>query len=168
MMLNGSHIAYYHICRRKLWMYSQGVWMEDNSELVLEGRLLHETAYPERADRYREVEVESIKIDHYDPTEGAVREIKKSDKLEEAHIAQLKYYLYVLERNGIAANYGVLEYPSLRKTKRIELSDDDRRLIPEWERDIEAIIGQTICPPVIRKPFCKHCSYYEFCYVEEG
>jgi CRISPR-associated exonuclease Cas4 len=87
--------------------------------------------------------------------------------MEQAHIAQLKYYLYKLEQEGILANYGLLEYPKTRETKRVELSVEDRVQIPHWEANIGRIISAESCPEVIDKPVCKQCAFYEFCYVEE-
>jgi len=97
---------------------------------------------------------------------GVVREVKKSNKKEAAHIAQLKYYLYVLERNGIDVRHGILEYPKLRITEEIWLSDEDRQIIPEWESNVIEIISAAVCPARIEKTICKKCAYYDFCYTE--
>ena len=40
--------------------------MEHTSYLVLEGKLIHESSYPQRPERYEEVEIDDIKIDSYD------------------------------------------------------------------------------------------------------
>ncbi len=160
-------INIYHICHRELWLHANEIRMESGSEVVAEGKFIGETSYGDRADRYTEVEVDGVKIDFFDRKTGVVHEVKKSDRLERAYIAQVKYYLYKLEQNGIAASHGLLEYPKLRKTTRVDLSADDRVLIPQWEADIRRIVALPVCPGVIRKPFCKQCSYYDFCYVGE-
>ena len=95
-----------------------------------------------------------------------VREVKKSNKKEEVHIAQLKYYLFVLERNEIEARHGILEYPKLREREEVWLTDADRAIIPEWEKSVAKITKRAVCPPIIDKPMCKKCAYFEFCYVE--
>ena len=164
---NGSHLAYHQICHRKLWLYHQGIWLEGESELVLEGRFIHKTTYQQRPERYREVAIEGVKIDHFDPVEKLVREVKKSDKLEEAHVAQLKYYLYLLENNGVEGVRGVLEYPKMRHTHPVELTDEDRQQIPKDIAEIREIVSGETCPPVINKPYCKHCAYHDFCYIGE-
>jgi len=41
---------------------------------------------------------------------GVVREIKRSNKLEEASVAQLQFYLLTLERHGVVEPTGLLEY----------------------------------------------------------
>ncbi len=93
--------------------------------------------------------------------------MKRSDKVEEAHIWQVKYYIYVLERNGVKDVSGLLEYPTLRQTTKVELTDADRQKIAGMEKEITEIIQSDDCPPVIHSKICKNCSYYDFCYVEE-
>lgn len=141
--------------------------MEHTSDLVYEGKLIHENAYPQRSERYQELEIDGIKIDYYDAKNKIIHEIKKSDKAENAHEWQLKYYIYVLERNGIENVSGILEYPSLRKTDRFFLSDADRKYIEETIGEIKQIIESDHCPPIEEKGICRNCSYYEFCYSTE-
>lgn len=168
-MLNitATHINYYHICHRKLWLFSNSITMEQTSDLVTEGRLIGESTYVQRAERYTEVEFEGVKIDFYDAKNKIVHEIKKSAKIEEAHRAQVKYYLWVLHNNGITDAKGILEYPKQRHTEGVELTEADRTLIPEWLRNISEIVKNERCPKVINKPMCKNCSYFEFCYTNE-
>lgn len=163
--LTATHINYYHVCHRKLWLFAQQITMEQQSDLVYEGKLIGEESYAERAERYRELQIEGIKIDHFDAKNRVVREVKKSNKLEHAHVAQLKYYLFVLEQHGLSDLTGILEYPKLRKTLTVLLTEEDRAAIPLWITDIERIVASEVCPPVIEKKFCKTCSYFEFCYV---
>ncbi len=162
----GTHIQYLHLCHRKLWLFANGLSMEHTSDLVTEGKLIDENSYSQRANKWKQLEIDGIKIDHYDPQKALVREIKKSNKKESAHIAQIKYYLFVLERNGIAVQHGILEYPKLRITEEIWLSDEDRQLIPEWENKVRELINRAACPPLIKKGICKKCAYYDFCYTE--
>jgi CRISPR-associated exonuclease Cas4 len=165
--MTGTHIAYLKICHRKLWLYHHKIEMEQFSELVAEGRLIGATSYPQRAERWQEMQIEGIKIDHYDAVRRIVREVKKSNKKEEAHIAQVKYYLYVLRRNGITAEEGLIEYPKLRMTERVTLAPEEMDEVAQWEKEVETIVSREECPPVINKPMCKQCAYYDFCYTEE-
>lgn len=66
-MLTGTHFNYYMVCRRKLWLFANGINMEHVSDLVFEGRLVHEDSYPQRAGKYEEIELNGIKVDFYDP-----------------------------------------------------------------------------------------------------
>ena len=161
----GTQIAYLHLCHRKLWLFAHGITMEQTSDLVAEGKLIHESSYPQRAEKWQELAIENIKIDHFDAVRGIVREIKKSNKREQSHLAQLKYYLFVLERNEIEVSHGVLEYPKLRTTEEVWLSDADRAAIPQWETEVRAIVDNPECPVRIEKSLCKKCAYFEFCYV---
>jgi CRISPR-associated exonuclease Cas4 len=142
--------------------------MEHTSETVAEGKLIHETVYPQRAERYREIELDGVKIDFYDPHNKVVHEIKKSDKAEEAHVAQVKYYLYILEKNGVQGATGLLEYPKLRQTNPIQLSDADRQLIEHWLAAIQTILASEQCPPRLPISKCRQCSYFDFCWSGEG
>jgi CRISPR-associated exonuclease Cas4 len=141
--------------------------MEHRSDLVAEGKLIDEHSYPQRAARWQELEIEGIKIDHFDAKRGIVREVKKSGKREDAHIAQLKFYLFVLERNGIHVSHGLLEYPKLRQTEEVWLNEDDRSRIPLWEEEARGIIQQEYCPPLVKKNICKKCAYFELCYSND-
>jgi CRISPR-associated exonuclease Cas4 len=200
MNIIATHINYYHICRRKLWLFARGITMEQTSDTVYEGKLIGENTYLQRSDKYSEIEVSaslthsanhsfsdsanhsfsdsanhsfsislSAKIDFYDAKAKVVHETKKSDKMEQAHIAQVKFYLYVLEKNGVESPTGVLEYPKLRQTQVISaLTPDDKAEVEGWIRDTAKILMQEECPDRIKKSFCKMCSYFEFCWTEEG
>ena len=165
--MTGTHFNYFYVCPRKLWLFANGINMEHTSDLVSEGKLIHETSYPQRPERYEELEIDGIKLDFYDARNKVIHEIKKSDKVEDAHEWQLKYYIHVLERNGVEGVTGILEYPTLRQTTKVELTDADRKKIAEIETAIEKLLASDECPPCIESKICKQCSYYEFCYVEE-
>lgn len=167
MQITGTHFNYYQLCHRKLWLFANGINMEQNSDLVYEGKLIHEESYPQRSAKYEEVEIEGVKVDYYDAKNKVIHEIKKSDKVEKAHEWQLKYYLFIFERNGIEGVTGILEYPKLRKTEEVVLSDIDRETIVEMSTEIQRIIESNACPPSAKKGICKNCSYFDFCYSGE-
>jgi CRISPR-associated exonuclease Cas4 len=167
MNISGTHFNYYQVCKRKLWLFANGIGMENTSDLVYEGKLIHEESYPQRPERYEELEIDGIKIDFYDTKNKIVHEIKKSNKVEAAHEWQVKYYIYVLEQNGIDGVTAILEYPVLRKTKEIVLSSIDREQIVTMKSEIQGIIESEKCSAAIDSKICGNCSYYEFCYVGE-
>jgi CRISPR-associated exonuclease Cas4 len=129
--------------------------------------LIHEASYPQRPERYEELEIDGIKIDYYDAKNKIVHEIKKSNKMETAHEWQVKYYIYVLEQNGIEGATAILEYPVLRKTKELVLSSIDREYIEKMKTEIQHVIESEKCPSVIDNKICNSCSYFEFCFVGE-
>jgi CRISPR-associated exonuclease Cas4 len=150
-----------------MWLHANGIRFEHTSDLVYEGKLIHQTSYPQRPERYEELEIDGCKIDYYDARNKVIHEIKKSDKAEIAHIWQVKYYIYILEKNGITGVTGILEYPALRRTDKVFLDDADRKAIEAMKADIERIVASDQCPPLINSKICRNCSYYEFCYVNE-
>jgi CRISPR-associated exonuclease Cas4 len=142
--------------------------MEQTSELVAEGRLIDETSYMTRAGKYTEVEIDGARIDYFDPARKVVHEIKKSGSMEEAHRAQVQYYLYKLDQSGIAGVTGLIEYPKLKQRVTVEsLNDDEREKIRGWEGEVDAVTGESECPDVIRAKICRSCSYFDFCYATE-
>jgi CRISPR-associated exonuclease Cas4 len=176
MNITATHINYYHICHRKLWLFSNGINMEQTSEIVADGKLLHETSYPQRAEKYREIDVSFTvskdvdlfgKIDFYDAKEKIIHEIKRSDKIEEAHEWQVKFYIYLLELNGIEDVTAILEYPKLRITKEVTLSFVDKEYLKVMFIKIVELMKSEICPARINSKICKSCSYYDLCYIDE-
>ena len=167
MNITATHINYYHICHRKLWLFSNGINMEHTSDTVAEGKLIGETTYPQRPEKYTEIEIGGSKIDFYDAKNKIIHEIKKSDSIEQAHQWQVKYYIWLLQQNSIEGVTGIIEYPKLKQTTKVELSKDDSICLEEIKQNIERIVADEKCPPVINSKICKKCSYYDFCYVNE-
>lgn len=150
MQITGTHFNYYQVCKRKLWLFANGINFEHTSDLVFEGKLIHEDSYPQRSAKYEEIELDGIKVDYYDTKNKVIHEIKKSNKVEKAHEWQVKYYLYVFEKNGIEGVTGLLEYPVLRKTQPVNLTDSDRGEIEEMKENIETIVSDEQCPPLVQ------------------
>ena len=61
----------------------------------------------------------------------------------------------------------MLEYPTMRQTMPVILTDEDRDEIRQMEKEISNIIESDVCPPLVKKRFCKSCSYYDFCFTTE-
>lgn len=66
MVASGTQFNYYFICHRKLWLFANGINMEHVSDSVFDGKLIHDSSYPQRSGRYEEVAVEGIKVDFFD------------------------------------------------------------------------------------------------------
>lgn len=180
MPITATLINYLILCRRKVWLHAHGIKMEHTSEVVAEGRLIGLESYPQRAERWTEIEVSGMlpypadkpielaaKIDFFDPHLGIVHEVKKSAAKEQAHIAQVQFYLYVLRLNGIKAEYGLLEYPKLRITERVSLTTDDQQQIESQILKAHALLQQETCPERLPVSQCRSCSFFEFCWVGE-
>lgn len=175
MNITGTHINYFRLCPRKSWLFIHGIHMEHNSELVADGKLIEEESYQQRSERYTQLELSSTfddiqlvgKIDFYDTKERIIHETKRSNKVEQAHIWQVKFYLWLLELNGIEAEMGLVEYPRLREREKVFLDENDKVYLKNTIENIKILVNQNECPPVINAKICKSCSFYDFCYVGE-
>lgn len=141
--------------------------MEHTSQIVAEGKLIGDTSYLQRAEKYTEIEIGGSKIDFYDARNKVIHEIKKSDSMEDAHEWQVKYYIWLLEQTGLYNVTGIIEYPKLRQTKTIHFSDTDRNNLLEVVEKIKELVGKESCPSPINSKVCKKCAYYDFCYAGE-
>jgi len=133
--------------------------MEIESDLVLLGKLLHETGYTRK---FKEVQIGRIKIDFLERG-GEIHEIKRSRRIEKAHLYQLLYYLYYLKRLGVAVK-GVLHYPLLKRLVDVELTEEKEKEMEKILEDMQQVIDSAEPPPVEKKPYCRHCSYFELCW----
>ncbi len=158
----GTQIAYYIVCKRKLWLFSHQVCFEKYSDYVELGRVINEESF--KREKHKEVEIEDVKIDFIKTKKGlVVHEVKKSRKLEPAHVWQVKFYIYTLRKLGINCNSGIIHYPKLYKKIEVEFTQKDEEIIKRFQREIKDILNSSI-PPLINAKYCKKCSYYEFCY----
>jgi CRISPR-associated exonuclease Cas4 len=177
MHINATLINLYHICPRECWLHANNIRMEHTSDTVYDGKLLHETSYPQRADRYTEIELQATlpdgtelsgKIDFYDTKEKIIHETKRSDKVETAHEWQCRFYIWLLELNDIPGVHALLEYPKLRQTQDVWLSPTDKYYLEEVTKKVSALLQSDFCPARLEHKICKSCSYYDLCYVGEG
>ncbi|MCK4441317.1 MAG: Dna2/Cas4 domain-containing protein, partial [Sulfurovaceae bacterium] len=93
MKINGTLVNYYFFCKTKLWLHANRINLEDNSEDVRIGKILHELQ--EKKSKKGEVSIDNIKIDKL--TKDYLVEIKKSDSDPEAVKWQVLLYLYTLK-----------------------------------------------------------------------
>lgn len=161
-------LNYYMLCRRKAWFFANGIQMEHTSDIVSEGRVISETTYGRRSAKYKELDLGIAKIDFYDAKHKVVHEVKKSNKVEHAHEWQVKYYLYLLEQNGVEGATGILEYPKLRKKSEVTLSQKDRSDLEVMVNEIRKLAAQDLCPPLQKKSICRSCSYFDLCWSGDG
>ena len=162
--ITGTEVAYYIVCKRKLWLFSHGIELERFSDFVEIGKVISETYF--KREKFKEIEMQSFKIDFIKiGSEIIVNEVKKSKKLEEAHIWQTKFYIYQLKKLGIECKKGIIHYPKLLKKIDVELTESDKIKIEEALGKIEKIEKLEKPPDVINKPYCKNCAYYQFCYI---
>lgn len=161
--ITGVQVNYYFICKTKLWLFSHNTKMEQESDIVAMGKVIHENSY---ARNKKEIRIGPISIDFIKKgDEILLHEIKKSKKMEQSHIYQLLYYLYYLKSRGIRAR-GLINYPNLRRTKEVELTKEKEEVLREVLEDIKSIILKKRAPLPEKKTYCRKCSYFEFCWVK--
>lgn len=153
---------YYHVCQRKMWYFYYEIAMEHNHENVLLGKLLDENSY-DRNDKHINVD-NVINID-YIKNQHILHEIKKSKKIEEASIMQVKYYLYYLRQRGVRDLVGKIDYPLLKQTREVFLEEQDEKYIEQILLDIESILKGEVPRQIEAKGICKKCAYYDLCYI---
>lgn len=159
---NGIKVNYYVVCPRKLWFYSHDLRMEQGSDRVFLGRLLHERTYRDKPRR--ELLIDNlIKVDLLE-SEGKLLEVKYSQRMKEAARRQVLYYLYYLKRLGVTGLVGELRFPKERRRESVVLTGDAERDIETTLREIRRIEQLATPPRVEFMPICRRCAYLELCW----
>ncbi|MGD8781950.1 MAG: Dna2/Cas4 domain-containing protein [Ignavibacteria bacterium] len=85
--MTGTQIAYYFLCKRKLWLFTHNIEQEQFSDTVAMGKFISESTYERKK---HEIQISDgddyIVLDYFDTKEKVIHEIKKSDKMEASHI----------------------------------------------------------------------------------
>lgn len=159
----GVKVNYYYICKRKLWLFDKGISMENTSDRVLQGKVVHENSY--QRQQKKEILIDDIiKLDIMD--RDYVKEVKISSKMEKPDKMQLLYYLYYLKELGINKK-GTVNYVKEKRVEEIELTPKYEEEIKNTLIDIKNIINFDKPPKVVKLLYCTKSAYYEFCYVKE-
>ena len=162
--INGTIISYYFVCKTKLWLFSNRINLEDNSEDVRIGKILHEIN--EEKGKKTEISIDNIQIDKI--TKDYLVEVKKSDSDREAVKWQVLLYLYKLKQKGVIKK-GKIEYIEKRgkgkKIDYIELDDENEKELLVVLGNIENLITQKYAPQPVLEKKCKKCAYYEYCFI---
>jgi CRISPR-associated exonuclease Cas4 len=162
--ITGTIVNYYFHCKRQCWLFANRINLEDNSEDVRMGKVLHELADEKRGTK--QTFSNTNKYDHI--TEDYVIEMKKSDSDIESAKWQLIFYLYELKNKGVVKK-GKLEFTETNKQKRKTMivildNETEEKLIDNIEK-IKLLITSIIPPDAEMKSICKKCAYYEYCFI---
>ncbi|MCS6962157.1 MAG: CRISPR-associated protein Cas4 [Deltaproteobacteria bacterium] len=161
---SGLIYLYYVVCKRKLWLFYNGIQFAKYSDHVIQGKALTLTSL---ANKRKEIRLnEQIVLDRIDLKTKTIIEIKKSNISLEAHKLQVLYYLYYLDQLGLTGFTGVISYP--RQFKRVKvgpITDDDKIKIEQIQEEIDEIVRQPMPPRAVRIKVCKGCSHFEFCWA---
>lgn len=160
--ITGVMIYYYEVCKRKLWYFYNEIQMEQGNENVLIGKAIDEETY--KRDK-KHINIDNIINIDFIRSKGILHEVKKSKKIEEASILQVKYYLYFLKKRGVNNIKGKIDYPLLKQSIDVELLDDDIKDIEKILDDIKIIVKANNPPSLDKKKICKSCAYYDLCFI---
>lgn len=162
--INGTLINYYFHCSRQCWLNANRINLEDNSEDVRIGKVLHEIK--EKKSNKTEIQIDNIKIDKI--TKDYLVEVKKSDSDTEAVKWQVLLYLYKLKQKGVIKK-GKIEYIEKNKQDKkvhyIDLDEANEKELFLVLKQIENLILSPRPPKVKLQSKCKKCAYFEYCFV---
>ncbi|HZK01305.1 MAG TPA: CRISPR-associated protein Cas4 [Anaerovoracaceae bacterium] len=159
--VTGIRIQYYVVCQRKLWLFDKGIRMEQESDRVLQGSVLHQRSYNYLNDK--EIMVDNqFRIDVIDGE--YIREVKLTSRMTEADRWQTLFYLWQLKIRGVHKK-GLISYPKEKMTEELILTEKDEKKLADMVRGISRITSLDTPPPLKRLPYCTKCAYYSFCYV---
>lgn len=161
--ITGTIINYYFHCKTQCWLHANRINLEDNSEDVRIGKVLHEIE--EQKSKKAEIAIDNIKIDKI--TKEYLSEFKKSDSDPEAVKWQVLLYLYTLKQKGIEKKGKVQYHEKNHNTKAeiLELDATNEKELLEVLQAIENLINLPTPPAPIFEKRCKKCAYYEYCYI---
>lgn len=158
--ITGAEVHYFFICKRELWLFANNINTEHESDQVREGKLIHEFFY---SSKNKKVNIGRIEIDFVE--KGVeIHEVKKSRKVEKAHEFQLLYYLYYLKQKGLNNLKGIINYPLIRKKKTVILTKEKEQELLSVLEEIHTVLGKKKPPKEKWIPYCRKCSYREFCW----
>ena len=81
-----------------------------------------------------------------------------------AHEYQLLYYMYYLKNEkDIEEIVGFLNYPTIRKKKKITLTKQKEEELVDIINNIKTILQDSMPKPK-KKRICNKCAYFEFCF----
>lgn len=145
-------------------MHANRLNLEDNSEDVRIGKVLHEIN--EEKSQHTEIKIDNVRLDKI--TADYLVEVKKSDSDPEAVKWQVLLYLYILRQKGIEKR-GKIEYVEAnrkdRKTQIVELDKENEKALLGVISEIKSLIAQNAPPKSDFENKCKKCAYYEYCFI---
>ena len=164
MTITGTIINYYFHCKRQCWLFSNRINLEDNSEDVRIGRVLHEIEHEK--SKNTEISIDNVKLDKI--TDEYLVEIKKSDADIVAVEWQVLLYLKKLKDKGIEKK-GKIEFIEKNKQDNkiqyIDLDEENEQQLIELENEIVNFIANPTPPIATLMPKCNKCAYYEYCFL---
>ncbi len=178
MTITATLLNYFHICPRKAWLHQQGLRMEQESEAAAVGKVIDRGSYS-REKKAIDLQAElpggirlAGKVDWVNLRQGVLHETKKGKACEEAHLWQLRFYLWLLRLCGVKGTdanssgfTGMLNYPTLRKTIAVTLEEKEARELNQQVRKLQTLLAMDLPPPTLmNRSFCRKCAFEELCF----
>ena len=160
--ITGLMVYYYEVCKRKLWYFVNEIQLEENNSNVILGKLLEENTYTRDE---KKINIDGIINIDFIRSKKILHEIKKSNSIEPASLLQIQYYLYYLEKKGLVGLKGILDYPLLKQTVEVNLTDKDRENLDNIIIGIKEILRKESPPALEKNGICKKCAYFDLCFV---
>ena len=160
--ITGLMVYYYEVCKRKLWYFVNEIQLERNNSNVILGKLLEENTYTRDE---KKINIDGIINIDFIRSKKILHEIKKSNSIEPASLLQVQYYLYYLEKKGLIGLKGILDYPLLKQTVEVNLTDKDRENLDNIIIGIKEILRKESPPALEKNGICKKCAYFDLCFV---
>ncbi|MDK2801316.1 MAG: CRISPR-associated exonuclease Cas4 [Clostridiales bacterium] len=164
MIVTGTLINYYFHCKRQCWLFANRINLEDNSENVRIGKVLHELK--NEGKKNTDITIDNIKVDKI--TDQYLVEIKKSDADTIAVKWQVLLYLKKLKDKGIKRD-GKIEYIEKNKQNKkihyIKFTDENEKELNLLLDELKSFIKRDMPPIAELLPKCKKCAYFEYCFI---
>lgn len=160
--ITGKMIYYYHVCARKLWLFTHYIEMEQESELVAMGTLIGDNSF--KRDEH-DVLVNGVISADFIRKGYVVHEVKKRCSIPEADMWQLRFYLYNMKLAGVREPRGVLHYAEDHEKLEVVLTDDDIADVEQQMEEIKTLMSASTPPAYRKKAICRSCAYYELCAI---
>ena len=160
--ITGLMVYYYEVCKRKLWYFVNEIQLEENNSNVILGKLLEENTYTRDE---KKINIDGVINIDFIRSKKILHEIKKSNSIEPASLLQVQYYLYYLEKKGLIGLKGILDYPLLKQTVEVNLTDKDRENLDNIIIGMKEILRKESPPALEKNGICKKCAYFDLCFV---
>lgn len=161
--VTGGMIKSIIICERQAWFHQQNISVVTDHEYIKLGNLV-EDSYYESSETDNQIIDGMISPDKVESQ--TIYETKKSSGALEAIKAQLKYYIWYLNKTRDSTFTGVLQIPKERKTISIDAVDDSE-IVPKIEK-LYHLYNKGEIPEFEKVKWCKNCAYKDICWMGQG
>ncbi|MEA2012457.1 MAG: CRISPR-associated protein Cas4 [Verrucomicrobiota bacterium] len=161
--ITGTEISYLYICKRKLWLFRHGLKPENENINVQIGKHIQETTFKREE---KDIAIGEIGVlDWAAFKHGVIHETKKGKTPGKGDVAQVRYYMWWLNDNGIKVKEAQIHYPKMRKTETVPWTEEAKDMALHDVDACRKIIALSQPPKIVNYPFCKSCAYFELCYA---